>query len=91
MPIHKQTVVTVFATPVAPATAEDFRLRGDRLTIEAGTMMSTGSVTITGVDNDETDGNREVRVAGAAENELGIVPAPKRCRRTSWTMSSRRR
>ena len=72
-PSSQQTVVTVFATPVAPATAEDFRLRGDRLTIEAGTMMSTGSVTITGVDNDETDGNREVRVAGAAENELGIV------------------
>ena len=72
-PSSAQTVVTVTATAQTPAVAGDFRLSGTRLTIPAGQTVSTGRVTLSGVNNELSDGARSVTVSGAAENAQGIV------------------
>ena len=73
----ERTTVTISAAPVAPAVAGDYRLRGTRLTIAAGATTSTGTVTVTGVNNDVTlpDGSpdKTVTVSGVAVNDLDIV------------------
>ena len=67
------TTVTVAVNPDAPAVSGDYSVSANKaLTIAAGTTASTGTVTITGVDNDIDAADKTVRVEGAASNSLGI-------------------
>ena len=74
-PSSAATAVTVSASPSGAVT-----LSGNRtLTIPAGQMVSSGSVTITGVDNSDQTGDVSVEVSATAENpsSLGVVePEP---------------
>ena len=68
------TTITVSASPVSPAAASDYKLSTDKvLTIAAGRTASTGTVTITGVDNDVDAADKTVQVKGAATDTLGIT------------------
>ena len=67
------TTVTVSATPVAPAVAGDYTLSGTTLTIAAGETASTGTVTLTAVDNDVDALNKQVTVSATATNDNGIT------------------
>ncbi len=67
------TTVTVSVSPDSPAVSGDYSLGADRvLTVAAGATASTGSVTVTGVDNDVDAADKTVAVTGAASNALGI-------------------
>ena len=78
-PSSETTTVTVSAAPVAPAVAGDFSVTANKvLTIAAGETTSTGTVTITAVDNNVSDGNRSVTVSATAANGQGATaPANK--------------
>ena len=78
-PSSEDTTITVSATAGANAAAGDFRLSANRdLTIAAGNTASTGTVTITAVDNTTDDADKSVSVTGAAVNSLGVTaPAAK--------------
>ena len=68
------TTVTVSATPVSPALASDYTLSTNTtLTIAAGQTTSTGAVTITAVNNDVDNLDREVAVSATAANSQGIT------------------
>ena len=68
------TTVTVSVAPVSPAVAGDITLSENReLTITAGTTRSTGTVTVTAVDNDMDAPNTVVKVKGSAANNRGIM------------------
>ena len=68
------TTVTVSAAPVGPAVAGDFELSTDRqLTIPAGQRNSTGTVTLTAVDNTTDAPDKGVTVSGTAANSQGKV------------------
>ena len=58
--------LTVAAAPVDPAVAGDYTLTGDTLTIAAGATESTGTVTITAVDNDVDAANKSVTVSAVS-------------------------
>ena len=61
--------VAISATPVAPATADDFRLSTNSvLRFAADATESTGTVRITPVDDDITEPHDVVRVSGAVSN-----------------------
>ncbi|MCE2482894.1 MAG: hypothetical protein J4F33_08420 [Alphaproteobacteria bacterium] len=68
-----ETVVTVAATPDAPAEAADIRQSGTTLTIAAGETASTGTVTITAVDNAVDALDKTVTVSGTAANTQGVT------------------
>ena len=71
------TVVTVTATPDAPADRGDIRLRGKTLTIPPGRRTSTGTVTITAVDNMVAAPDKTVAVSATARNAQGVTgPEP---------------
>ena len=65
------TVTTTVTVSVAPSSA--VTLSGTTLTIAAGQTTSTGSVTITAVDNSTYNGDREVTVSGSAVNSVGVT------------------
>ena len=68
------TTVTVSALPNAPAVAGDYSLSANKeLTIPAGSKSSTGTVTITAVDNVLDTADKTVAVKGSATNTLGII------------------
>ena len=70
-----QTVVTLAAAPVAPATAADFTLSsGVTLTFAPYTQHSTGLVTLTAEDNETDAADKEVTVSATAQNGLGVSP-----------------
>ena len=71
---HQAVTLTVAAAAVDPATSGDFTLGGTTLTIAAGATESTGTVTITAVDNDVDAANKTVTVSAAATG--GGVSAP---------------
>ena len=72
-PSSEETRVMVSATAVSPATADDFELTANRtLTIAAGTMSSTGIVSLTPVDNETDAPNKEVTVSATATNDLAV-------------------
>ncbi len=74
-PSIADTTVTVTATPVAPATADDYTLSpsANTLIIAAGSISSTGTVTITARNNDVDADDKTVTVsAGNVENDQGI-------------------
>ena len=71
-PLNEDATVTVRVTPVAPAVAGDYTLSTNTtLTIAAGRMTSTGTVTITAVDNNEDAPDKTVTVSGTAANSQG--------------------
>ena len=72
-PSSQATTVTVTATPESPAVAGDFTLSGSRLTIAAGETTSTGTVTITAVNNPVHEGDKTVTVSATATNSYGIT------------------
>ena len=73
-PSSEATTVTVSASPVSPAVAGDYTLSGNLdLTIAAGATTSTGTVTITAVDNDMVAAAKEVTVSGTATNGHGVT------------------
>ncbi len=68
------TRVTVSAAAVSPALPKDFTLSSDTvLTIAAGATESTGTVTITAVDNDVDAPDKKVTVSGAANGGNGVA------------------
>ena len=63
------TRITVSVTPVSPTTASDYRLSiNTTLTIPAGLLSSTGTVTITAIDNDAVAPDKQLSIAGTASN-----------------------
>ena len=54
------------------ASGTGFRQRGTALTVAAGSTSSAGTVTLTAVDDEERNADREVRVSGRAANAHGI-------------------
>ena len=68
--------LTVAATPVSPATHADFRLSAARvLTIASGATASSGTVTVTALDNRRYTGDRTVEVAAAVSAGSAALPA----------------
>ena len=68
------TTVTVSVSPDTPATTSDYSLSANKvLTIAAGGTASTGTVTVTGVDNDVDAADKTVQVKGAASNTVGTT------------------
>ena len=68
------TTVTVSVAPVSPAVAGDYAVSANEvLTIAAGATSSSGTVTVTGVDNDVDAADRTVTVSGAASNAVGVT------------------
>ena len=68
------TEVTVSVTPDSSALVSDFTLSANTaLRIAAGATSSTGTVTITGVNNDVDAANKTVTVKGLAENDVGVT------------------
>ena len=73
-PSSEDTTITVSATAGTNAAAGDFRTSANKeLTIAAGSTTSTGTVTITAVDNTTDDAAKSVTVSGAAVNALGVT------------------
>ncbi len=71
------TTVTVSAAPGTGADSADFTLSANKtLTIAAGQTRSTGTVTISAVDNAVDDPNRQVTVSGTVSNSLGGYSNP---------------
>ena len=67
------TTVAVSVSPDSPAVAADYSLSANaELTIAAGQTASTGTVTVTGVDNDVDAADKTVTVKGSAGNTVGI-------------------
>ena len=60
------TTLTVAVDPVGDTRARDFMLSGNVLTIVSGARTSTGSVTISAVDNGIGNPNRQVRISVTA-------------------------
>ena len=68
------TEVTVSAVAVSPALPGDFTLSSNKvLTIAAGATESTGTVTITAVDNAVDAPDKTVTVSGAASGGNGVA------------------
>ena len=68
-----ETTITVTAAPVSPTVAGDFTMTGTTLTIAAGQTSSTGSVTITAVDNDVETEDRTIAVSATAQNSRSLT------------------
>ena len=69
-----EVIVTVSASPVNPAVSGDYTLSANtKLTIAAGSTASSGTVTITGVDNDVDTVNKTVTVSGASSGGNGVT------------------
>ena len=73
-PSAAQITVTVSASAVLPATADDFTLSTNKvLTIGAEQTTSTGTVTIAAVNNDDDDDNRRVTLSGVAASTSTVT------------------
>ena len=68
--------ITVSAAPVSPATSADFTLSANKvLTIAVNTTTSTGTVTITAVDNAVDAPDKTVTVSGTISGGDAAAPA----------------
>ena len=68
------TEVTVSVEPVPPASTSDYRLSTNTvLTIAAGETASTGTVTVTAVDNSVVTRDKQLTVKGVGSNTLGVT------------------
>ena len=65
------TTVTVSATGAAATVSAS-----STLSMAAGQTSSSGQVTLSGVDDEVSTGNRTVTVRGAADNDIGVVDPP---------------
>ena len=75
-PSIQDVTLSIATTPVDPAVAGDFTLSSNKvLTIAAGTTTSTGSVTITTVDNDDVAADKSVIVSATASGGGVTNPA----------------
>ena len=72
----ESVTVTVTATPVSPAVSSDFVQSGTTLTIAAGSTTSTGTVTVTAVDNTVHAADKMVTVSGSVTGGLGVSAPP---------------
>ena len=71
------TTVTVSAMALDPAVSGDFMLSGNRiLTIPAGQIDSTGTVTVRAVNNTVDAPNKTVTVSATADNSQGVDGNP---------------
>ena len=77
-PSSQDTSVTVGAAAVSPARDSDYGLSGSVLSIPAGDTASTGSATVTPVDNNTDAPDKQVTVSATATNTQGLAgnPAP---------------
>ena len=69
--------VTVSAAAVSPGVAEDFTLSGNTLSVAVGATTSTGTVTITAVNNNVDAADKAVTVSGTIETEDAGVATPE--------------
>ena len=70
----EDTTITVSAAAGTNADSNDFTPSSNKtLTITAGSTSSTGTVTITAVDNSADEDDRSVTVSGAATNSQGVT------------------
>ena len=67
--------LTLAAEPVAPAVAGDFRQQGSTLAFARGALASTGTVTVTAVDNDVDAPARSVRIGATVARGYAAAPA----------------
>ena len=71
------TTVTVSAAAVHPTLSKDFMLSTNQtLTIPAGQLDSTGTVTVQAVNNNVYDPNKTVTVSAMATNMRGVTTTP---------------
>ena len=72
-PSPQAVTVVVSASPVSPAVAGDFAISSNKiLTIAPGSTSSTGTVTITGVDNGVDEPDKSVTVSADVSGGLGV-------------------
>ena len=65
--------IEISATPVSPATEDDYVLSDNTtLTVEAGSTDSTGVVNLTAVDNMVDSADKEVTISGTVNSDSGI-------------------
>ncbi len=67
------TTITIIASPTLPALDSDYTLSSSTLTIAAGETSSTGTVTITAVNNSVDAPDKRVTVQGVATNPTGVT------------------
>ena len=76
-PSSQQTTLTVQVAPAGSATADHFSVSPSQashsFTFAAGGTSSTGSFTITAVDNDAASANRKLRLTGTVTSTNGVV------------------
>ena len=71
-PSSQDVILTVSAIPVSPAVSGDFTITSNKtLTIPAGSTISTGTVTITGVDNNGDEPDKSVTVTATVSGGRG--------------------
>ena len=71
-PSSQDVILTVSAIPVSPAVSGDFTITSNKtLTVLAGTTSSTGTVTITGVDNNGDAPDKSVMVTATVSGGRG--------------------
>ena len=72
-PSSQAVTLTVSASPVSPAVSGDFTITSNKtLTIEAGSTSSTGTVTITGVDNNVDAPHKSITVSATVSGGRGV-------------------
>ena len=72
-PSSEAVTVSVAVAPVSPAVEMDFELTGTTLTIDPGETESTGTVTISAVNNDVDAPHKAVEVRGSAQGGRGVA------------------
>ncbi len=73
-PSSAETTVVVTVAPVNPAVSEDVNLSSNKqLTIPAGATKSTGTVTITAVNNSVDAPDKTFTVSGTSSGGLGVT------------------
>ena len=76
-PSSQDVVLVVSVSPDPPAVSGDFTITSNRtLTIEAGATDSTGTVTITGVDNSADEPNKQIFVWANVSDGRGVSNPP---------------
>ena len=78
-PSSQDVILEVSASPNPPAVSGDFTITSNKtLTIEAGSTDSTGTVTITGVDNSADEPDKSVLVWATVSDSRGVSARPLR-------------
>ena len=75
-PWFEAVTITVSASAMAPAVTTDFTRSGMTLTFAANTTTSTGTVTLTAVDNAIYAPPKSVTVSGTASDSMSATNAP---------------